>query len=113
MIPIIFPNTKKHIFTELIEDNFNVSQVVGTAMWILSHSKIPDPDLQFVRLFHTNGHKWCLYEVHEQYVKRTKFFIPSVVGERRDKSKLIKFFDDFNHIQNILGLIRFALSKLL
>lgn len=111
MIPVIFPNLTKHIFSGFQEEDFNENQIIGTALWLLSHSKIPDADLQFIRLLHTNGHKWKLYEVHEQYVKKTKFFNPSVIGVRKDPTKLVKFFDDYNHIQTILGLIRFALSN--
>jgi len=112
MVPFIFPNLRKHYFSHMVEETFNINQVVGTAMWLLSHSKIPDPDMQFIRLFHTNGHKWCLYEVHEQYVKKTKFFTPSSIGVRKDPNKLLKFYDDYNHMQTILGLIRFALSNI-
>jgi hypothetical protein len=32
-----------------------------------------DPSIEYVRLLHTDGHRWKLYEVHRSHVKKTKF----------------------------------------
>lgn len=65
-------------------------------------------DIEFVRAFHTNGHEWCLYEIHENYVKRTSFFKPKMVSVPINYTP--KFYDDYSHIQAVIGLIRFAMN---
>jgi hypothetical protein len=35
-----------------------------------------DPTIEYVRLLHTDGHRWKLYEVHRSHIKKTKFFEP-------------------------------------
>ena len=71
-----------------------------------------DPTIKYARCLHTDGHRWKLYEVHRTHVKKTKFFTPhpsTVVGNapiRRDP----RFFDDYDHMLSVIGMIRFAMG---
>lgn len=69
-----------------------------------------DPDLNFARALYTNGHEWKLFEIHENFVKKTKFFVPKPSMARYDEGQLApRFFDDYEHMLSIVGLLRFAL----
>jgi hypothetical protein len=65
----------------------------------------------FIKAIQTNGHEWSLLEIHEHHVKRTNIFKPSMY--KIPKGYTPKFFDDYNHIRTIIGLIRYALSNLI
>jgi hypothetical protein len=71
-----------------------------------------DPTIQYTRCIHTDGHRWKLYEVHRTHVKKTKFFTPdpyTIVGYSpiaRDP----RFFDDYEHMLSVIGMIRFAMG---
>lgn len=109
MTPIIFPNYETSKAKLLNYEVYNVNKLVGTCLALLNHSMAVDSSIQHVRGFFTNGHEWALYEVHKEYVKRTNFFRPKYRG--KDKYYFAKFFDDFEHIKAILGLIRYALCN--
>ena len=42
----------------------------------MEHMKAVDPDWEFCRALYTNGHQWKLFEIHETFIKKTKFFKP-------------------------------------
>lgn len=74
-----------------------------------------DPSIEYVRLIHTDGHRWKLYEVHRTHVKKTKFFEPRS-SLRENSNKLVRhttqarFFDDYEHMLSVVGMIRFAMG---
>ncbi len=109
MIPIMFPNYEKSRAKLLNYEVYNINQLIGVSLAILNISSVTDPTIDHVRSFFTNGHEWALYEVHKDFVKRTNFFRPNYKG--KDKYYTPKFFDDYDHIRAILGLIRYALCK--
>jgi hypothetical protein len=87
---------------------------VATAYCLLKNYKLYHPDkgdIQCIKAIQTNGHEWCLFEVHEDYVKKTTVFKPNMIA--RPKNYTPKIFDDFEHLKAVLGLIRYGLSKLL
>lgn len=47
-----------------------------------------DPSIDYVRLLHTDGHRWKLYEVHRSHIKKTKFFEPNP-SIRMNKEKVV------------------------
>jgi hypothetical protein len=111
VIPVIFPNVSKNrIVKGYIETHLD-SQIVGTAYCLLKNYKLNfnSKDVEYVRAFQTNGHEWCLFEVHENYVKKTNFFSPQ--KKNKSQNDYSRFYDDYNHIQAVIGLIRFALSN--
>jgi hypothetical protein len=63
---------------------------------------------------HTDGHCWKLYEVHRSHVKKTKFFEPRDIRRQVDKklmsTPVSRFFDDYEHMLSVIGLIRFGLG---
>jgi len=109
MVPIIFPNYEKSKAKLLNYEVYDINQMIGVSLALLNISSMIDSSVSHVRSFFTNGHEWALYEIHKDFVKRTNFFKPSYVG--RDKYYTPKFFDDYNHIKAVLGLIRYALCK--
>ena len=74
-----------------------------------------DPTIEYVRLLHTDGHRWKLYEVHRSHIKKTKFFEPRATM-RQNSNRLVRFttqprfFDDHEHMLSVIGLIRFAMG---
>ncbi len=77
-------------------------------------------DVEYIKGLFTNGHDWALYEVHENYVKKTDFFRPKMPynkekagynGQNGHNSYMPKIFDDYGHLQAVIGLIRYAMSK--
>ena len=74
-----------------------------------------DPEIQYVRSLHTDGHRWKLYEIHKTHVKKTKFFAPEP-SSRINSEKSVqfsnqpRFFDDYEHMLSVIGLIRFAMG---
>lgn len=86
-------------------------------MWCLEHMSSIDPEIKYVRCVHTDGHRWKLYEIHRTHVKKTKFFVPdeySRINNRFQKNvKLTKeprFFDDYDHMLSVIGMLRFAMG---
>jgi hypothetical protein len=74
-----------------------------------------DPSIQYARCLHTDGHRWKLYEIHRTHVKKTKFFEPNprsrISNEKLVKfSKQPRFFDDYEHMLSIIGLIRYGMG---
>jgi hypothetical protein len=75
-----------------------------------------DSSIEYVRCFHTDGHRWKLYEIHKTHVKKTKFFEPDPDSRSRNKNNIIKntktprFFDDYEHMLSVIGLIRYAMG---
>jgi hypothetical protein len=109
MIPIIFPSYEKSRGKLLNYEIYNVNQIVGSSLALLEISSGIDSTIDHVRSFFTNGHEWALYEVHREYIKRTNFFRPNYKG--KDKYYSAKFYDDYDHIKAILGLIRYGLCN--
>jgi hypothetical protein len=107
----LFPKSEKHKLFDIYYEDYNVASAVGVGLWLLSHSLIKDQDYNYVRVFQTNGHEWVLYEINEKIVKKTKFFSPKVKGTKQENYKP-KFYDDYYHIQAVIGLIRYSLSKI-
>jgi hypothetical protein len=74
-----------------------------------------DPSIQYARCLHTDGHRWKLYEVHRTHVKKTKFFAPDPMS-RINTEKLVRFskqprfFDDYEHMLSVIGLIRYSMG---
>jgi hypothetical protein len=74
-----------------------------------------DPSIEYVRLLHTDAHRWKLYEVHRSHVKKTKFFEPKPTI-RLSSNKIVRFtntprfFDDYEHMLSVIGMIRFAMG---
>ncbi len=110
-MPIIFANVTKEPITKSYLEIYSEPQIVGTAYCLLKNYQLnfDSNEVEYVRAFHTNGHQWCLYEVHENYVKKTNFFTPQKLTH--NKNSYPRFHDNYNHIQAVLGLIRFALSN--
>lgn len=74
-----------------------------------------DPTIQYVRCLHTDGHRWKLYEVHRTHLKKTKFFEPKpesrMATQRLSRNTTQpRFFDDYDHMLSVIGLIRFAMG---
>jgi hypothetical protein len=75
-----------------------------------------DPEIQYVRCFQTDGHRWKLLEIHRTHVKKTKFFEPDPESRLRNKNNIMKhtktprFFDDTEHMLSVIGLIRYAMG---
>lgn len=120
MLPIVFSTEieKEHMWQKIgYEEFFNSAQVVGIGYSILTNCKILDEKVEHVRAFHTNGHIWQLHEIFDNFTKKTNFFKPAtntnISNLRNEITFQPKFWEDFNHIQTILGLIRYALCNLL
>ena len=92
-----------------------MTQIVSCGLWCLEHMSEVDPSIEYVRLLHTDGHRWKLYEVHHSHVKKTKFF-EARPALRYNSNKLVRFtstprfFDDYEHMLSVIGLIRFAMG---
>ena len=110
MMPIIFPSYEKSPGKLINYEVFNINQMIGILLALLNNCSLIDPSIDHVRGLFTNGHDWALFEVHKEYVKRTNFFRPS----HRGKNKLYtpKFFDDYDHIKCVIGLIRYSLCRI-
>ena len=79
---------------------------MSAGLWCLEHMQAIDPTITYVRCIHTDGHIWKLYEVHRTHVKKTKFFEPRVLF----KKSSARFFDDYNHMLSVVGMLRFAMG---
>lgn len=115
LVPIFFPVSRGSTHTPFISEQFNLTQIVSCGIWSLEHMSDVDPSIEYVRLLHTDGHRWKLYEVHRSHVKKTKFFEPSSTM-RQNSNRLVRhttqprFFDDYEHMLSVIGLIRFAMG---
>ena len=106
-----------NVFSEWLEQ-YNDAKLVGQCLYFLKETQIKTnfaPEYNFVRGFHTNGHDWKLFEVHNTNVKKTKFFKPSYQVKANTEKCYFRpyIYDDINYIKTIIGLIRFAMSKFL
>lgn len=112
MIPIVFSIYDKKFRTSEDFERFNQAQIVAIGYSLLTNCKLLKSDdgeeVQHIRALHTNGHDWALYEIHDNFVKKTNFFKPKV--HNRDADYYPRFYDNYNHMQAVLGLIRYALS---
>ena len=106
LVPVFFPIQDTNNTTPFISETFAISQIVSCGSWCLEHMNDVDPSIEYVRLIHTDGHRWKLYEVHRSHVKKTKFFEPRP-SMRQNNNKLVRFttqprfFDDYEHIGDI------------
>ena len=75
-MPVFFPIQRASGLSPFIPESFNLTQIVSCGIWCLEHMSDVDPTIEYVRLLHTDGHRWKLYEVHRSHVKKTKFFEP-------------------------------------
>jgi len=73
-----------------------------------------DPNIEYARVIHTDGHCWKLYEVHRSHVKKTKFFEPRAIRQNNNKRVLHttapRFMDDYEHMLSVIGMLRFAMG---
>jgi hypothetical protein len=74
-----------------------------------------DPTIQYCRVIQTDGHQWKLFEVHRSHVKKTKFYQPRELI-RQHSQRVVqhtttpRFFDDYDHMLSVIGLLRFAMG---
>ena len=115
LLPIFFPIQDSNNSTAFTTETFAMSQIVSCGSWCIEHMNDVDPSIDYVRAFHTDGHRWKLYEIHRSHVKKTKFFEPRA-SVRQSSNKLVRFtsqprfFDDYEHMLSVIGLIRFAMG---
>ena len=74
-----------------------------------------DPSIEYTRCLHTDGHRWKVYEIHRTHVKKSKFFVPDPASRINNEqsvkySQEPRFFDDYDHMLSVVGLIRFAMG---
>lgn len=51
-----------------------------------------------------------MFEVHDNFVKKTKFFSPRKSQTQFKDGRIApRFFDDYEHMLSVIGLIRYAL----
>lgn len=98
-------------------ETYPLTQIVSAGLWCLEHMNAIDPTIQYARCLHTDGHRWKLYEVHKTHVKKTKFFSPDPKSRISDASlnsvkfsRDARFFDDYEHMLSVIGMIRFAMG---
>jgi len=115
LLPIFFPIQDSNNSTAFTTETFAMSQIVSCGSWCIEHMNDVDQSIDYVRAFHTDGHRWKLYEIHRSHVKKTKFFEPRA-SVRQSSNKLVRFtsqprfFDDYEHMLSVIGLIRFAMG---
>ena len=88
---------------------------MSAGLWCLEHMSQIDPQIEYARVIHTNGHHWKLYEVHRTHVKKTKFFRPDNKLRKATNRMVMftdeaRFFDDYEHMLSVIGMIRFAMG---
>ena len=115
LMPIFFPTSRRPEEGTLQIEQFPLTQVISAGYWCLEHMSAIDPSIQYARCLHTDGHRWKLYEIHKTHVKKTKFFEPSprsrLSNEKLVKfSKVPRFFDDYEHMLSVIGLIRYSMG---
>ena len=81
----------------------------------MEHMSDIDPQIQYARVIHTNGHHWKLYEIHRSHVKKTKFFRPRTQLRASSNKRVMftaeaRFFDDYEHMLSVIGMLRFAMG---
>ena len=69
-----------------------------------------DPTIEYSRVIHTDGHCWKLYEIHRSHIKKTKFFQPRMLRTKALHTNSPRFFDDYEHMLSVIGLLRFAMG---
>ena len=107
VVPVIFPQTYNFMNIKENYEDFSLPQMVGICNALLTDFKSRELGIDHVKALHTNGSEWILYEVHDNYVKRTKMFESRKKVNSKDKAKI---YEDLSHAQSIIGLIRYALS---
>ena len=83
-VPILFPKELYQKNMDFIQEIYSPQRIVSTGLWCRAHMNYIDPDLTFWRALYTNGHQWSLYEIHDNFIKKTPFFEP------RKITKLVK-----------------------
>ena len=115
LLPIFFPIVHDRAGGGQQMETFPLQQAVSAGLWCLEHMSEIDPTIEYARCMHTDGHRWKLYEIHRTHVKKTKFFAPDPMS-RINNEKIVKhtseprFFDDYDHMLSVIGLIRFAMG---
>ena len=115
MLPVFFPIEKTPQGKSIPLEYFPLPQVISAGLWCLEHMSAIDPTIQYARCLHTDGHRWKLYEIHRTHVKKTKFFEPHPTS-RINNEKIVRltrqprFYDDYEHMLSVIGLIRFAMG---
>jgi hypothetical protein len=108
VVPIIFPSRERPFLNHEIYQRYNISQLVGICHALLTDFKARNLEIDQIKAFHTNGNEWCLFEVHEKYVKRTRFFRSS---KTKPDKIMAQIYEDITHVESIIGLIRYAMGK--
>ena len=109
-IPVLFPKEIYKNDMNFIQEIYSPQRIVSIGLWWREHMHNVDKDLKFWRALYTNGHQWRLFEIHDNFVKKTAFFTPRKEFVRYDEGWFTpRFFDDYEHMLSIIGLIRFAL----
>jgi len=113
-VPIFFPIQKSSIANPFTNELFPLTQAVSCGHWCIEHMNQIDPDIEYARVIHTDGHNWKLYEVHRSHVKKTKFFKPRPIRLQTQKhvphTNAPRFFDDHEHMLSVIGMLRFAMG---
>ena len=115
LIPVFFPAQKKSFYSPFVAERFSLAQAVSAGLWCLEHMSDIDPQIEYARVIHTNGHHWKLYEVHRSHVKKTKFFKPKARLRSSSNKQVMftneaRFFDDYEHMLSVIGMLRFAMG---
>jgi hypothetical protein len=108
VVPIIFPAEVKPFLNHESYQRYNMPQLVGICYAMLTDFKARNLDIDHIRAFHTNGTEWCLYEIHDNYVKKTKFFRSERIKLDKQRAQI---YEDTQHVEAVIGLLRYALSK--
>lgn len=110
VVPVIFPGRHRFLDTPEKFEDYSVPQVVGICSALLTNFRSRNLEIDHIKAFHTNGSEWILYEVHDNYVKKTKIYESKRKLNSKEKAKI---YEDLSHAQVIIGLIRYALSKIM
>ncbi|CDW81482.1 UNKNOWN [Stylonychia lemnae] len=117
LVPIFFPIQETNFYAPFQHEKFSISQAISCGLWSLEHMNDIDPSIEYVRVLQTDGHRWKLYEIHRTHVKKTKFFEPRAdLRQNSYKNKVVRntqqgrFFDDYEHMLSVIGLIRYAMG---
>lgn len=115
MLPVFFPIQRTSSLTPFTSESFPITQAISAGLWCLEHMNDVDDSIKYCRVMQTDGHTWKLLEVHRSHVKKTKFFHPRD-NIRQSSQRVVqhtetpRFFDDYDHMLSVIGLIRFAMG---
>jgi hypothetical protein len=107
VVPIIFPQAYNFMKVKENFEDYNLSQMVGICAALLTDFQSRELGIDHIKALHTNGSEWILYEVHDNYVKKTRMFESMRKVNKKDSAKI---YEDLAHAEVIIGLIRYALS---